>query len=1189
MKLFKRCTAAFLAGVMSMSCVTSMSFVNVLAAEPTYVYDIDLTDNTTAAPNKDSVVPNANQYEYQKQELAAFCHFGPNTFNEIEWGEHYGSRTPADIFTLRTDFDEEKMVKAIKEAGFKKIIVTAKHHDGFCIWDSAYTEYDVAASGYKDKNGNSDILAEISAACTKYDIDMGLYLSPWDIHDESYGYYDQNHRPTNKENDYKDYNEYYNNQLQEILGDNKYGNNGHFNEVWMDGAKGSGANAQDYDFNSWFTTIQNNEGVAAGYDADCMLFGAEAYTTVRWIGNELGFANEETWAKSTVDYTNNTIESYRNAGGYYVGSENGNQWTVPECDARITSGWFWGNTKKTPKTVAELGEMYFRSVGLNSTFLLNIPPNNQGSIDDPILNRVQEFGEAVQETFTTNLAKNATIGASEVRGNSTSFKPGNMIDGNDETYWTVNDGTTEATMYVDLGGTKTFDIVSIEEAIQFGQRIKNFKIEYKAENGEWKVFDQGTTIGSKRLSRKAAVRADELRLTFNTTSAVPMISEFGVYKAAEGFEVSGGAPDGIKVIDINDQAITLSSGWNKETGDQYINGTNAWANPGNTLTLKFTGTKVYLLGTFDGGHGTATVSIDGGTPVTIDTNASSRSVGQIIFESDNLEDKEHTLVLTTVNKAIGCEAAYVIDNEAGMVGFEESKYTMDEDETMNVKLIRIGGKGELTVTVNPNPGTAIQDDYNTELNTVVTFKEGETEKEVPVQTRRNKNTTGRQYFTLDISCDNEDVIIGFNAKARINIIDAEGYKDELQNTIDSLASLNQEAYTALSWQNLQEKVTAANTLLQGATDYREYKAAMAAIEEAKAALTPKSNELLFSRAEPYIFPSTVDTSNTLEAEYSILENSGGDDERWKLGVSEATWASGEKFIDSLNRGDKIKVPYLATVAGTYEVTATYRSGSNTNKLKWYDEAEKIVAGEQAAGNDDASVTKTVTFNIVVDEAGAGVLVFAPVGFDSPQLDKLDITLKQIKTVEAENEVLPTTGMSVEAGNQENESEGASKVLDNDPSSKWHTDWYPTNDDMSDHYLVFEFDEAKEISGLTLQQRQDTSVNGVISKFDVYVKETENGEWIKVVHNQEATTSKDVQTFEFAPVTAKMVKFQVIEADSDQTGKAFSSVAEMRFLTPASDDPVVTPEVNKDALLAKYEELGGTEKGNYTDESYEAFT
>lgn len=225
------------------------------AAAESGVTDSDCTDKSTKEPESDKVVPDANQYKYQKDELAAFCHFGPNTFNEIEWGEHYGDKKPSEIFTLKDNFDADTLVRTLKNAGFKKLIITAKHHDGFCIWPSKYTEYDAEAAGYK-----GDILAEISAACTTYNMDMGLYLSPWDIHEPSYGYYDANGKPTSKENDVLDYNEYYNNQLEEILGNSKYGNNGHFVEVWMDGAKGSGANAQDYEFTKWFDTIQKHQG-----------------------------------------------------------------------------------------------------------------------------------------------------------------------------------------------------------------------------------------------------------------------------------------------------------------------------------------------------------------------------------------------------------------------------------------------------------------------------------------------------------------------------------------------------------------------------------------------------------------------------------------------------------------------------------------------------------------------------------------------------------------------------------------------------------------------------------------------------------------------------------------------------------------------------------------------------------------
>lgn len=893
-----------------------------------------LTDRNTAPPAADAVVPDANQYRYQKEELSAFCHFGPNTFNEIEWGEHYGNRAPSEIFTLRKDFDADTFVSTLKEAGFEKLIVTAKHHDGFCIWDSMWTDYDVAASGYTDANGNSDILAEISEACTKYDMDMGLYLSPWDIHEDSYGYYDANGNATNAANDVLDYNEYYNNQLIEILGQDKYGNNGHFNEVWMDGAKGSGANAQDYDFVLWFNTIQSFEGIEAGYDADCMLFGAEAYTTVRWIGNELGYAAEETWSKSNVNYSNNTIDSNKQ-GSYTKGYENGNKWTVPEADARITSGWFWGTTKCTPKTVADLATMYFNSVGHNSVLLLNIPPNNQGTVDQAILNRVTEFGNAIKETFNENLAADAAISASEVRGNDIAYKPSNVLDGDDATYWTVNDGTTTGTLILDLGETAVFDVVSIEEAIQFGQRITGFSVSYRnGDNDEWKTFDEGTTVGAKRLCRKTPVKADQLRITVSTSGAVPMLSEVGIYKASEGFELAGAMPMGMDCIDINDSEFVLSGGWNAEAGAHFINGTNAWVN-GNTngsvkATLTFTGSKVYLMGTVDTSHGKADIYIDGTKVATINTNGSPRATGQVIFTSDDLADGQHTLELicNESDKAIGLEAAYVISNGGlGMIGIEKSAYTMEEDSEIEVKLVRTGGStGEVTVTLSPNPGSAIQDDFDTELIEVVTFADGETEKTATVRTTRNTNETGPLYFTVELSCDNDDLILGMNSKATITINDAES------------------------------------------TDH-------------------------YTSFYPFVFPDEVNSAVTLEADMATLYNSG-ENEKWPLCIATGTWAGNGKFVNSLNRGDRIEIPYSAAVAGTYSVTVTYRSGSNTNYLSWYEANGKITAGTASAGNADSSVTKTVTFQVVITEAGAGTWVFAPTTADSPQIDKFDITLTQ---------------------------------------------------------------------------------------------------------------------------------------------------------------------------------------------------
>ena len=973
--------------------------VTLRAAETTnWIGDENLTGNAEA-PAKDDVVPDKNQFRYQKEELAAFCHFGPNTFNEIEWGEHYGNQKPSEIFTLKNDFDAETLVKTLKDAGFKKLIVTAKHHDGFCIWDSKYTEYDVAASGYKDANGQSDILAEISAACTAENMDMGLYLSPWDIHEPSYGYKDENGQPTTPENDKKDYNEFYNNQLTEILSNDKYGNNGKFVEVWMDGAKGSGANAQEYEFKKWFDTIQKYEGKAAGRDADCMLFGAEAYTTVRWIGNELGIAGKDTWSKSTVNKEKNTINSNKQ-GNATVGFENGNQWTVPEADARITSGWFWGTQKNTPKTMEELSDMYFNSVGHNATLLLNVPPNNQGTVDEAILKRVEEFGKNIKESFDENLAKaeGASVKVSSVRGNAQTYKPGNMIDENDDTYWTTDDGTKSGEILIDLGKETKFDVVSIEEAIQNGQRINNYKVEYRTgTEGAWTVLEEGQTIGAKRLCRTSETTARQIKITVGTTDGkVPMISEVGVYKTTEGMEKANPIPKGMEVIDVTDTDLGDKKGfkftgkWNPENQPQYINGTNTWANKDAELELKFHGTKAYFFGTMDPGHGTVEITVDDGEPVTVDTKASKRAVGQKWFETQDLKDGDHTIKLKVTGKAVGIEAAAVINNGGqGMIELESDSYTMNENETKSLKVKRVGGtKGRITAKLQPNPGTAIQDDYDTTLIPEIVLEEGQTETTADVKTRRNTNKTGDQYFTAEITDVNEGTILGFNKKAKITIKDMESSEGSLATLVKECESYKKDWFTS-GWDEFEGALKNAKAVLekQGATAEERNEAA-AALQTAKDGLVKREK---YTAEDPFNFPWRENASATLEAEFAELHNTGGDSEKWKLSVSDGDWASNKKFINCLNGDDTITIPYKVEKPGTYHVKLTYRSGSADNSLAWKDDAGNIKAGSVVAGNTDANVTKTVDFDIVAEKAGSGVLTLEGDTKDAPQLDMFEIT------------------------------------------------------------------------------------------------------------------------------------------------------------------------------------------------------
>lgn len=990
--------------------------VTVYAAE-NGVTDAECTDKDTAAPTPDDTVPDANQYKYQKDELAAFCHFGPNTFNELEWGfdqstqkKLYAGRTPDQIFTLESDFDAETLVTTLKNAGFKKLIVTAKHHDGFCIWNSAYTDYDIASTSYK--NGEGDILAEISEACTAANMDMGLYLSPWDVAESTFG--------ANGGTIDNAYNEYYNNQLEEILSNPKYGNKGHFVEVWMDGANGYNNVPQTYNFEKWFATIQKYEGKEAGYKADCMLFGAGTHTTVRWIGNENGFADDTTWAKSRISNGQIYNDESQRAGdykgdptdGYSNGYEDGNHWTVPEADARITSGWFWGTQKNTPRTLTNLAEMYFRSVGHNATLLLNVPPNNEGKVDQAILDRVVEFGQNVQDTFRTNLVKanGTTITASNVRGNDIDFKPGNAVDDDDATYWTTDNGTTSGSLTIKWDSAKRFDVVSIEEAIQNGQHINNYKVEYKEnDNASWQTMESGVTVGSKRLIRTSPISATQVKITVGTsTGKVPQLSEVGVYKASKGFQLSGAAPDGMESTSVNDtKKFTFSdSGWNPQTGTTYINGQNTWSNKaGAEFTYTFDGTKVYLMGTKDPNHGQADVYIDDmDTPVaTIDTHDTARSTGAKIFESADLKNGHHTLKLVAkTTAAIGVEAAYVINNGGkGMLEIENDSYTMNENSDLAVKIRRVGGTtGKITARLEPNPGSAIQKHFNTGLIPEVVFENGESEKVISPAAHANRvpTTDGDVYFTLELSSSSP--VIGLASSAKVTILDADAItRDSLNTLITESEGLKEHLYSE-GWTSFTAALSSAKTVAanENATD-TQIKNAYSTLYAAKEALVVRTQ---YTTDDRFQFPWKTGTSATLEAEFATTITEACGDTQWRCEVNSENWASNGKYINSLNKtstgADSVAYAYNAPVAGTYKVTVTYRSGSDTNKLAWSEQDGKITAGQVATPNskvNNALQAKTVEFNMVVTTAGAGTLVFTAPDGDSPQTDKFDIELVKL--------------------------------------------------------------------------------------------------------------------------------------------------------------------------------------------------
>ena len=327
------------------------------------------------------------------------------------------------------------------------------------------------------------------------------------------------------------------------------------------------------------------------------------------------------------------------------------------------------------------------------------------------------------------------------------------------------------------------------------------------------------------------------------------------------------------------------------------------------------------------------ITVDDGKPVTVNTEASKRAVGQRWFETPDLKDGDHTIKLKVTGKAAGIEAAAVINNGGkGMIELEEDAYTMNEKETKNLKIKRVGGtEGEITAKLQPNPGTAIQDDFNTDLNPVVTLKSGEKETTAKVETRRNTNKTGDLYFTAEITDVSGGAILGFNKKAKITIKDMESNENALANLVKECETYKSDWFRS-GWDAFETALKNAKAVLekQGATLEEKNKAA-ATLQTAKDELVKREK---YTGEDPFVFPWRKNSNATLEAEFAELHNTGGAEEQWKLSVSDGEWASNKKFINCLNQGDTITVPYKVEKPGTYSVELTYRSGSSTNSLAW---------------------------------------------------------------------------------------------------------------------------------------------------------------------------------------------------------------------------------------------------------------
>ena len=428
--------------------------------------------------------PTPQQLAWQEAELTMFLHFGMNTFTDREWGD--GTEEPA-VFNP-SDLDARQWAHVAREAGFKYLILTAKHHDGFCLWPSRYTEHSVKHSPWR--GGKGDVVRDLSTACREAGLKFGFYLSPWDRHERTYG-------------DSPAYNEHFKSQLAELL--TQYGE---VAEVWFDGANGEGPNGrkQEYDWAGFYEVIRQHQPHAL-----IAISGPD----VRWVGNEDGFAHETEW-------------SVQPAHPVYHAGRHGSVWWPSECDVSIRPGWFWHAAEDAKvKTLDQLVEIYFRSVGHNSDLLLNVPPNRGGLIADPDARRLREFHAWRQRTFAVDLALGKPASASSHRPGAS---PGGAVDGKPGTFWSPEGDAAGAWLEVDLGAPTRFSVVMTQEQIAEGQRVEQYRVEALTAQG-WQEVARGTTIGHKKLDRIPEVEASRVRLTIDRSRGIPLLRALGLFQA----------------------------------------------------------------------------------------------------------------------------------------------------------------------------------------------------------------------------------------------------------------------------------------------------------------------------------------------------------------------------------------------------------------------------------------------------------------------------------------------------------------------------------------------------------------------------------------------------------------------------------------------------------------------------------
>ena len=455
------------------------------------------------APTPYLPVPSVRQQAWQNLEMISFLHFTTNTFTDKEWG--YGDESPS-VFNP-TGFDADQIVSTLKQSGFEGMIVTAKHHDGFCLWPSKYTEHSVKNSPWK--NGKGDIIRELADACRRHGMRLGIYLSPWDRHHAEYG------RPA--------YIEYFINQLRELMTDY-----GPVFEFWMDNANGGdgyygGARETRHIDRSTYYPWKDIYALIHQLQPNAVIWGESAPgAEVRWIGNEGGHAGDPCWA--TVNPA-----QWINHGELNRGIRTGRLWMPGETNTSIRPGWFYHPSEDTSvKSPVRLMRLYFESVGRGTNLLLNVPPNRKGVIDPTDVASLREWTALRQATFATDLALSATATSAQDRGGKAQFAASLINDNRRDTYWASEDSVLTPELVLTFSNPVTFNIVRLREYLPLGQRVDAFALDAWTD-GRWQEFCTAQAVGAQRVLATRYITTDRVRLRITQAVACPAISEFGLF------------------------------------------------------------------------------------------------------------------------------------------------------------------------------------------------------------------------------------------------------------------------------------------------------------------------------------------------------------------------------------------------------------------------------------------------------------------------------------------------------------------------------------------------------------------------------------------------------------------------------------------------------------------------------------